>query len=745
MRACAPWLVCAAVLLVAASHRVHGQSDEQASAMPAFRAFLAQKKSAPATFRISRPVEDAITRIGTHGITRATARIMEASGLSERRVRIDDEARIQVYVQVTNVDDAGLAMLRALEADIEIANAKLGIIQAWVPYDRIREVSELLFVQRVTQPDYAVHRSGSVQTEGDAILRADELRALGWDGTGVKVGIISDGPRGRALAQASGDLPANVALYGSCTTAKAIPSQCVPELLCSEGTAIAEIIHDIAPGAELAIGAGITELEFIQSVDDLVNDFGADIVVDDIGFYAQPFFEDGIVAEAVAEVTDQVLYVSAAGNSGIGHHEAQFSPMSFQGDTLHDFGLGTVFGPDATMDIRIDPGGSAVPLLQWNDRFGDSGNDYDLFLLNAAETDLLCPQCGSAEFQTGTQDPFEAFCYYNATQTEVRGKLIVSRASGSNRRLELFLLGSAIPAEYNQPGGSIFGHPAVRDAIAVGAIDAADPGQNNVEPYSSRGPARIDFPSVVSRPKPDLAGIDGVSVTGAAGFPSPFFGTSAAAPHVAAVAALLKHAVPLATPEILRDALKDSAVDIGAAGRDSLSGTGRIDAVAALEAIDVPDSDGDDVADGSDNCPLVSNADQRDTDGDIQGDACDQDDDNDGLGDTADNCSLTPNSGQEDFDVDDAGDDCDADDDNDGMADDYEIANALNPRDAADAALDPDGDGLSNLQESAYGSAAGNTDSDSDGIADGVEAAAGRHPAANEPALIKILDEILNE
>ncbi len=77
---------------------------------------------------------------------------------------------------------------------------------------------------------------------------------------------------------------------------------------------MAEIVHDIAPGAQLAVAAAGTSLEFIARVNDLANTFGADIIVDDIGFHREPYFEDGPVAQAVAAVKDQVVFISSAGN-----------------------------------------------------------------------------------------------------------------------------------------------------------------------------------------------------------------------------------------------------------------------------------------------------------------------------------------------------------------------------------------------------------------------------------------------
>jgi subtilisin family serine protease len=126
--------------------------------------------------------------------------------------------------------------------------------------------------------------------------------------------------------------------------------------------------------------------------------------------------------------------------------------------------------------------------------------------------------------------------------------------------------------------------------VAVGAVDVDDPGLDNVEPFSSHGPARIDFPTPELRAKPDLVAFDGVAISNAGGFPAcppfcAFFGTSAAAPHSAGVAALLLDQDPTLTPAEVKAALTGGAVDVGAPGFDDASGFGRLDAVAAADTL----------------------------------------------------------------------------------------------------------------------------------------------------------------
>ncbi len=314
------------------------------------------------------------------------------------------------------------------------------------------------------------------------------------------------------------------------------------------------------------------------------------------------------------------------------------------------------------MDVSIDPGRYLVGFLQWNEQYGSSSSDYDLTLTNNGVTDLLCPDCISDEIQSGNENPIEAICYYNNSNQRVSGKLFVDRVSGSNRRIEMFVLGSGVETEYNVGEGSVFGHSGVPSVLAVGAINAEDSGTDNLAYYSSWGPARVDFPRFESRHKPDLVAIDGVSVTGTGGFPSQFFGTSAAAPHVAGIAALLKQAAPESTPSTLRSALKSSAVDLGTRGDDFLYGAGRVDSIAAVGILQpnfVSDSDSDGIVDAADLFPSDSKE-SIDSDGDGVGDNADSDDDNDGIADVKD---LFPNDSTEhsDQDGDGIGDNSDID------------------------------------------------------------------------------------
>jgi len=524
-----------------------------------------------------------------------TAELRESFQPKNIFIQMRQDGTVQVHVTLKNVDDTSLSALEQFNLDIEVLSTKLNKIQGWIDIVQLDALSESPDVLRISAPKYGHTRSGSTTSEGSAILKSDHLRELGFAGEGIRVGIISDGANDWNAAQASGDLPEDgITIYGSCTKREANPVACVSRRTCNEGTAMAEIIHDLAPGAEIAVGAVGTDLEFIQRVDDLVNIFGADIVVDDIGFYGEPYFEDGDVAAAVAAATSTVLFVSSAGNSGNGHYEQDYAQSTSY--TWHDFGLADGGPGDIDQEILIPPESYIVVIMQWNDPFSSPENDYDLYLFDDIPELIVA----STEDQSlSGSSPIEGFCYYNPAAEEQVRYLLVDKYSGSPRRLEVFTLG-AWDTWYNHPEGSIIGHPSVNEVIAVGAVNADDPGNDDIAYYSSRGPARIDFPALEVRSKPDLIGIDGVSVTGAGSFSNPFFGTSAAAPHVAAIAAQLLSVSPTVTIDHVHAALIDGALDLGPSGFDDAFGYGIVDALQSynmLDGITPGDVNGDGIVD----------------------------------------------------------------------------------------------------------------------------------------------------
>ena len=543
-------------------------------------------------------------------------------------IRFDDAGRVQVYVYTRATGDLELAALAAGGLRVELANAEYGIVQGWVAVDDIDDVAELSFVRRISTPDYAVPRTGSVTSQGDGISRADQLRTIGsLSGAGIKVGVISDGVDSRSTSQGSLDLPAEADL------------DIDPESTGAgdEGTALLEIVHDLAPGASLAFSGPATSVAMVESIRHLAYDAfggtGVDIIVDDLGFFGEPYFSDGMIAQAAQEAAGAGrVFVSAAGNSGNKHYTGDFNPGP---GNYHTFGPG-----DQSLAVSVSATGRF--LAQWNDEFGASDNDYDMYacfqgyeLTNLNIDRSVCVY--SLDSQNGDDDPIEYIALdgapsgvfpipetsYYSMDVYIRGFDVAEDPAG---RLKLFVLGGLVE-EYGDAAGSIFGHPAMPGVIAAGAVDANDPRNDDIEGFSSQGPVEIFFPTPETRPKPDLVSIDGVSVTGAGGFQTDFHGTSASAPHVAAISALALESDRQLHPGSNRHAsarrimqqMKDTAVDLGAPGFDYVYGAGRADALAAVASSgaltgslivnstgDGADSDITDTicADSNDNCTL---------------------------------------------------------------------------------------------------------------------------------------------
>ena len=286
---------------------------------PVLRQLLASAQEPRAAAQVAADADGGVTRQALVGSTESKSAPPGDEPQDEpldELIRVDAAGNVQVYLYMDSTSEDALAELRELGARIEIVNARWGVIQAWIPTTALDDFAALDVVDEVTLPDYAVTRAGSTTTEGDAIHRANLVRA--WsdlNGAGVKVGVISDGVDSMSDSQSSGDLPANVEIDPN------LPGEG------DEGTALLEIVHDLAPGASLAFSGPFGSLEMAKAIDWLANDAfggtGADIIVDDLGFYREPFFEDGPVALAAADaVAGGAVFVSAGGNAARVHYEA---------------------------------------------------------------------------------------------------------------------------------------------------------------------------------------------------------------------------------------------------------------------------------------------------------------------------------------------------------------------------------------------------------------------------------------
>jgi len=570
----------------------------QSHTLPQLSATARERIAATINERRSQKLSLSPTEQKLHPLLRTNEAPMSKSGSSPRNPILQYDATGRVRVMVHVGPETEMSALQAAGLWMETVDGADGYVAGAVALSDAVAVAEVAGVTRI-QPFIKSGRvnAGSIVSEGDAALNADDLRAaLGADGSGVRIGIISDGTNGAALSQASGDLPA---VIEECPISDAAGGSTVTNAG-AEGTAMLEIVHDLAPGAELlfcpAFGGG--EPGLAASILSLASDLTADIIVDDVAFLTEPYWEDGIVAQAVDQVVaDGVPYFSSAGNSALQHYEAGYvdtvpGDQAIFPSNAHDFGLAgggasAIFMNGLVGGTAFVPSNFFAAFLQWNDPFGASGNDYDLYLFDrlgfpAGSPVGLFPVGGQGlVVQDGDDDPLEVAFVVNETPNVEDVVLVIDRFDGDARELEVNFNGTLAILTFNEPAGSVWGHAAAVGAQAVAAIDVADPGLDDIEAFSSRGPARLFFPSVETRAKPDITAVDGVSVTGNGGFPTTFFGTSASAPHAAAVAALLLDVNPLLSPTDVRNTLAGTAIDRGATGFDLTFGAGLVDAFAA--------------------------------------------------------------------------------------------------------------------------------------------------------------------
>ena len=398
-----------------------------------------------------------------------------------------------------------------------------------------------------------------------------------------------------------------------------------------EGRAMMQLIHDVAPGSSQAFHSAFTGMAgFAQGILDLET-AGADVIVDDVIHFAEPMFQDGIVAQAVDTVVGNgVSYFSSAGNSDRNSYESAFTPGGtfnidqfpgsprFFGGIAHDFDPGA--GTDVFQSITIPAGSGFTLALQWDSPFFSvsgapgSPNDLDVYIFDDPATTVLA---GSAVINFGG-DPVEILGVSNSGPSPVTVNLmIVKYVAGpappgpDPGLLKYVLFGSGTINDFGTASSTSYGHANAAGAESVGAAfygftPAFGVAPPVLEPFSSAGPVPIFFDTAGNplsppevRAKPEIVGPDGTNTTffgaditfGAEpdGFPN-FFGTSAAAPHAAAVAALMLEVNPSLTPASIYSALEGTAIDMGPAGFDFDSGFGLIQADLAIGAIAGPAS-----------------------------------------------------------------------------------------------------------------------------------------------------------
>jgi hypothetical protein len=544
---------------------------------------------------------------------------------------------------------AGADELRAARAEIIDVSRRYQTVTIAVRPSDLSSVAAVAGVAGVTEvlaPIVSAECRGLVTSEGDAQLGAASARSgFNIDGTGVDVGILSDSfdTDAGAPTRAAGDVPSGDLPGSGNPCGRSEPVGVLAEysalgptdpVQSDEGRAMAQIVHDLAPGASIDFATAFQgELGFAANIRALRN-AGADVIVDDVVYLGEPFFQDGPVAVAVSDVNAQgAAYFSAAGNSNEINGGRDFA--SWEAPAFRDaeacptplvelseeieadqalkgkpvVGLNpshcldfdpTAPAEDEAFRITVAEDATLRVVVQWAEPWNGVATDVDAFIVGGGEV-----VASSVNDNIGnTRRPAEVVTWKNpGAKADV--ELILNRFAGATPRIKFVLLSGATASEYESSsagdiiGPTIFGHAGAASAIGVGAVPFNN--SSTVEEFSSRGPVTHYFgpvlgtspaseiaPTTIS--KPDLAATDGGANTFFGTLVSGvwrFFGTSAAAPHAAAVAALMRQANPSLPLSQLRLALAATAKPVGAFGPNA-AGAGLVDAFGAVSNVALP-------------------------------------------------------------------------------------------------------------------------------------------------------------
>jgi hypothetical protein len=556
------------------------------------------------------------------------------------------------------------------------------LVGGWLPVTALAQAAQLpgLSQMRAAMPRTRA-ASGPVALQGDFVQGSSALRSQypGLTGSGLLIGLLSDsfncytyyaangpsaagnGYNGYATNSftatqttdvASGALPANVDIVEEADCRNYGAPQQPP--FGDEGRAMAQIVHAVAPGAQLAFHSAInSEADFAAGITQL-QQLGAKIIVDDVGYPDEPFFQDGIVAQAIdAAAAQGVAYFSSAGNDARNAYETTtpvFVPQS--GRNLLNFDAsGSTITTTLPMTIPpVAPGEFVLLVVQWDQPYvtgapGSPGAANALnFCIESASpaVDWVAQATGPAQLVsypvcTGANsigaDPLLLLAVGNPANAStptaaVTLNIAIQLVSGAAPQRVKFLLSDnglgANITSFATASPTIQGHPNAAGAVAVAAAmyyqtPACGTSPALLEPFSSYGGDPILFDasghalaSPQNRGKPNLTGPDAVNDTflgfqladstavsppwNANGqFPTAiaqcqnntqypnFFGTSAAAPHVAAAAALLWQANPALTALQIAAALENTALPLAVGPQGG--GAGLVQVNAALGAI----------------------------------------------------------------------------------------------------------------------------------------------------------------
>lgn len=523
---------------------------------------------------------------------------------------IRDGEAVAVQVQLDSVHPSTLGALNGVADSVTVVDEAAGLVDVTIDPHKLPALASLkgvVYASELVAPITNAVCPTGVVSEGDQQLKANLARAtFGVDGSGVKVGIMSDSYNATGAAATdvyNAELPGTGNPCGHPATVSVLKEHTGKD----EGRAMAQIVHDIAPGAEILFAtASPSQTAFANNIRALAA-AGATIIVDDITYFTEPMYQDGPIAAAIADVTKAgVAYFSSAGNSNrdvpasyeaVSFRPAQ-CPTAITNDPIyagyavscHDFNASATI----KTSWRVTAAGGQSMAMSWNEPMYGVATDLDLCMVDpASQTVIDCGDFDSIQMRQATE-----YVFGPAGTVDI---MVVKAQGAQNPRFKIVSMSRNLThSDAVAFGGDVVGPTAFGHNVSRATISVAAQGYNSssIESFSSRGPALTCWgPVKGSTPAAKLPACETstIDVTATDGTLNTFFGsqttggyrfygTSAAAPHAAAVAALLKQANPSASNAAILTAMQTSAVPVSGAGVHAM-GAGRVDAAAAIAAL----------------------------------------------------------------------------------------------------------------------------------------------------------------
>ncbi|GAB3426267.1 LamG-like jellyroll fold domain-containing protein [Flindersiella endophytica] len=490
------------------------------------------------------PPVDAVSKLDS--AVRLAAGLIDESPKSKARavpLAKDGTGRVVVYVEG---DDSRALTKAVVAAGGEVSDADSHRVRAAVPPKALVKVAGSAAVREVRRPEQPVPLE--VISEGVQPSNALAWHGAGSEGAGAKVGIIDVGFGALESTKQNGDLPDNTPIFaGQCDNAGGS----------THGTAVAEVVHDMAPAAQLYFACVEDSMGFDDAARWLV-DQGVDVVNVSLAFPGTgrgdgipfPSDADWTPATVVAWLRGEgVTVIAAAGNEANKHMSGVTADND--GNTWME-----IAGSTENLGFSVGGGRSVTVELKW-DAWPRTTQDLDLYIMDEARkpVDLNDPQLGgrysirSQKTTDGGLTPVETYTFTSASANDYF-IYVKNNGATAGQRYDLTVYGDVSGLSDVNSAMSIAEPASSPWALAVGAITPASAASGGgAEDYSSRGP------SIDGRIKPDLAGFSGVS-TFSAGVKT---GTSIAAAHVAGAAAVYLGANPDLDPAELEALLLDSS------------------------------------------------------------------------------------------------------------------------------------------------------------------------------------------